>query len=171
MFSKEITTHASRLVDTLRDKGLTITTAESCTGGLLAAAITEIDGASQVFERGAVTYANAAKHDMIAVPDTLLAQHGAVSREVATAMAEGAREAAGAGIAVAITGIAGPTGGTEEKPVGLVFISVAQTNGETVARKFLFENGGRSAIRQDSVQEALNLTLQIVSQIPLRQPV
>ena len=112
-----------------------IVTAESCTGGLLAAALTDVPGASQAFDRGFVTYSNAAKFDSARGPDALIEQHGAVSEEVARAMAEGALHETGAGVAIAVTGIAGPDGGTQEKPVGLVHFAAARRGAPTLTRK------------------------------------
>ena len=114
------------MLDKARAAGLTIATAESCTGGLVAGALTAIAGSSDVVDRGFVTYSNAAKMQMLGVPPTLLAQHGAVSQPVAVAMAEGALKASGAGLAVSITGIAGPGGGSADKPVGLVHFALAR---------------------------------------------
>src|SRR5215472_4255803 len=111
---------ATRVLDACRIHGLKVATAESCTGGLVAGALTAIPGSSDVLDRGFVTYSNAAKTALVGVPEALIAEHGAVSQAVARAMAEGGMAAAGVGAAVAITGIAGPGGGTADKPVGLV---------------------------------------------------
>lgn len=116
---------AETLLARCREAGLTLATAESCTGGLVAAALTAVPGSSDVFERGFVTYSNAAKAEMIGVPDSLIAREGAVSEGVARAMAEGALAASRADLAVAVTGIAGPGGGTAQKPVGLVHLATA----------------------------------------------
>ena len=149
------------LLDSCRGRGLTLTTAESCTGGLIAAILTETPGSSDVFERGFVTYANRAKVEMLEVPETLLAAHGAVSAEVAGAMAEGAVRRAGADLAVSVTGIAGPGGATETKPVGLVFIGTARRDEPAAAERHLF-SGGRAAIRQHAVAAALSAALRLV---------
>jgi PncC family amidohydrolase len=141
----------------LRTKGLTITTAESCTGGLIAFRITEMPGASNYFEAGFVTYSNAAKEQFLGVPGEILREHGAVSEAVARRMAAGARKAAPADIGLAVTGIAGPSGGSDEKPVGTVFIALAAPDG-TVVRHFVF-SGGRQEIRQETAEEALRLVL------------
>ena len=132
--------------------------AESCTGGRLAAAITGVPGASAVFRSGYVTYADEVKASILAVPESLLAAHGAVSEEVAAAMARGARERSGADWAVAITGIAGPGGGSAEKPVGLVWFALAGPNGLswTVCRR-QYARGGREVVQQLSVRDALDL--------------
>ncbi|NJM29399.1 MAG: CinA family protein [Rhizobiales bacterium] len=148
---------ASQLVALCKARKLTITTAESCTGGLVAAAITSVSGSSEVFERGFVTYSDEAKTEMIGVNAALIAKHGAVSEETARAMAEGAQRAAKADIAVAVTGIAGPTGGSPSKPVGLVFIATARS--AMLCREFRFGNPGREAVRVQSALEALKMLL------------
>jgi nicotinamide-nucleotide amidase len=137
----------------LRERGLRITTAESCTGGLLAKRLTEDAGASDYLTSGFVTYANEAKQEMLGVDPAIIAGHGAVSEECARAMAEGARKEAGADVGVAITGIAGPGGGSEEKPVGTVWIAVSLAHG-TTARRTVF-GGDRTEIRERSAQAAL----------------
>lgn len=144
---------ARALIEALTARGWTITTAESCTGGLLAGAITDIPGSSAVFERGFVTYSNAAKTDMLGVDPATLAAHGAVSEAVAAEMAAGARARSGADIAVAVTGIAGP-GGSEHKPEGRVCFAIADTRG---ARTETVEFGaiGRANVRRESVAHAL----------------
>lgn len=144
-----------RVVEILKQENKKLTTAESCTGGLIAAAITDIPGSSQVFERGYVTYANEAKEQMIGVSAKTLKSCGAVSSQTAEEMAKGALEAAKADIAVAVTGIAGPGGGTEEKPVGLVYIGIA-TREKTITRK-LNLSGERNKIRRVTVLNALDL--------------
>jgi len=138
-----------------RRQGLTVATAESCTGGLVAGALTDIAGSSDVFVCGLVTYANSAKMKLLQVPEAMLAEHGAVSEPVARAMAEGALDASGADIAVAITGVAGPGGGTPEKPVGLVHFAVARRGEATSHKQARFGPLGRSAVRQASVIGAL----------------
>jgi nicotinamide-nucleotide amidase len=143
------------VIDLLRERQLTLALAESCSGGLLSARLTDVPGASAVLERGVVTYANQAKVDALGVPAELLAAHGAVSEEVAAAMASGVLAAARAGVAAAITGIAGPDGGTPEKPVGLVYVAIAGAAGTRV-RKNLFP-GGRELVRQQSTQVALEM--------------
>jgi nicotinamide-nucleotide amidase len=146
---------AARLLDLCRARELKIAAAESCTGGLVAAALTEIPGSSDVFERGFVTYSNAAKQAMLGVPAETLARFGAVSRETAEAMAAGAIARSEADLAVAITGVAGPSGGSAEKPVGFVCFAAAARNGETLHREMRYGDLGRAEIRRRSVFEAL----------------
>ena len=148
---------AEALIALCRRKGYRIATAESCTGGLVSAILTEISGSSEVFDRGFVTYSNAAKIDLLGVSPDLLAPGGpgAVSEPVARAMAEGAIARSQADVAVAITGVAGPTGGTPEKPVGLVHLAVAVRDGETHHRVRRFGDLGRSAVRLAAVGGAL----------------
>jgi|GEM_PF-991393 len=129
MFSQEIISQAATLIKTCAAKGIKITTAESCTGGLVAALLTEISGASAVFDGGFVTYSNELKEKLLGINAMTIAEHGAVSERVATEMAKGAVAKTGADISVAITGIAGPSGGSTQKPVGLVYIAVASRNG------------------------------------------
>jgi nicotinamide-nucleotide amidase len=145
---------ARRLIDSLRARHLMLATAESCTGGLIAAAITEVPGASDVLERSFVTYSNAAKIGMLGVDPELLMSFGAVSREAALAMAEGALRNSAAGIAVSVTGIAGPGGGTQTKPVGLVHFGVASRGRPARHRERRFGDPGRTQIRLESVREA-----------------
>jgi nicotinamide-nucleotide amidase len=146
--------------------GLLLATAESCTGGLVAAALTEIAGSSAVVDRGFVTYSNEAKTGMLDVAPALIGVHGAVSREVAIAMAEGAIRASRADIAVAVTGIAGPGGGSAEKPVGLVHFAVAVRGGVTTHAERQFGDIGRSEIRLASVRTALQMIEALVSPMP-----
>jgi nicotinamide-nucleotide amidase len=148
---------AEEVVAALQAHGLTLVTAESCTGGLVAGALTAVAGSSDTLYGGFVTYANEAKLAMIGVPYGLLKEFGAVSKEVAAAMAEGALAAAGTHLAIAITGIAGPSGGTREKPVGLVHFAV--TNGDETRhlRKAFDPTWSREQIRHASVVEALKL--------------
>jgi nicotinamide-nucleotide amidase len=149
---------ALRLVELCRAKGLTLATAESCTGGMIAAAITDIPGASAVFTHGFVTYSNAAKTQMLGVPSALITAEGAVSEAVARRMALGAGERAGADMAIAVTGIAGPQGGTTLKPVGTVWFGLKARDGEVYATRRVFA-GGRAAVRALSVAFALELLL------------
>lgn len=135
-------------------RGLMLGTAESCTGGLIAAAITERPGASSVFDRGFVTYSNDAKMEILGVPPAILERHGAVSEECAQAMAQGARQNSRADIAVSVTGIAGPDGGSPEKPVGLVYIGLASRGTDPKAYKHLF-TGTRTQIRTQTCEKAL----------------
>ena len=149
---------AEQVFQQLSAHGLKLATAESCTGGMVAAAITDIAGSSSVFDRGFVTYSNEAKSEMLTVPADLISEFGAVSAEVATAMAAGALSHSAADIAVAITGIAGPTGGSAEKPVGLVHFAVA-THHATFAKAQRFGNLPRSEIRERATHYALEMLL------------
>ena len=155
-FSDDLLAAAAALLDSCRARGLRLATAESCTGGLIAALMTEIPGSSDVVGRGFVTYSNEAKQDMLGVSPATLAAHGAVSGETAAEMARGALARAGpdAGLAVAVTGVAGPGGGSAEKPVGTVWLAVASAGGETAAAQHLLE-GGRADIRRKAVACAL----------------
>lgn len=155
MFSLEIETLARLLIDEARERSLRIVTAESCTGGLVAGAICSISGASDVFERGFVTYTNRAKQELLGIPGDLLADLGAVSEPVARMMAEGALEASNAHISVAVTGVAGPYGGTSFKPVGTVHIATARTNHGLMHRQELFQYETRSEIQLAAVEAAL----------------
>ncbi len=147
---------AEALLAAYRRAGLTIATAESCTGGLVAGCLTEIAGSSDVFERGFVTYSNAAKTELLAVPARLIAAQGAVSAEVAEAMARGALAASKAEATVALTGVAGPGGGTAERPVGLVHLCAIRRGGAAQPRREVFA-GDRAAVRLSSVAAALEL--------------
>jgi nicotinamide-nucleotide amidase len=142
------------LVAALRARGWRLATAESCTGGLIAATCTALAGSSDWFERGFVTYSNAAKNEQLGVPVALIALHGAVSEPVVRAMAEGALEQSTADIAVAVTGIAGPGGATPGKPVGLVWLALARRGGATHAEALQL-GGDRAAVRAQTVQIAL----------------
>ncbi len=155
MFPLEIVTLARLLIDEARERSLRIVTAESCTGGLVAGAIASIPGASDVLERGFVTYSNRAKQELLGVPGDLIADLGAVSEPVARMMAEGALDASNAHLAVSITGIAGPGGGTPMKPVGTVHIATARTNERILHRHELFEFETREEIQMAAVQSAL----------------
>ena len=157
MFSADLRARAETLLAAARAQGLKLTTAESCTGGLIASVLTEIAGSSDVLDRGFVTYSNQAKEDMLGVPAGLLRQHGAVSEAVARAMAEGAIRASTAQLSVAVTGIAGPGGGTEEKPVGLVHIAAARAGEATLHRECRFGDIGRNEVRRKSVETALEM--------------
>lgn len=148
---------AEAILDVARAGGLMIATAESCTGGLVAAALTEIAGSSDVFERGFVTYSNAAKVAMLGVRQTTLDAHGAVSVETAAEMAEGALAHSAADLAVSITGIAGPGGGSADKPVGLVCFGLARKGGETVSEAVRFDDTGRAGIRAAAQAHALEM--------------
>jgi nicotinamide-nucleotide amidase len=148
---------AAELLEACRGCGETVTVAESCTGGLVAGALTAIPGASDVFERGFVTYSNSAKSEMLGVPFWLIERHGAVSEDVARAMAGGALTHSRASLAVAVTGIAGPEGGTLEKPVGLVHFAAGRRDQSIVHERVLFGDLGRAEIRRRSVEQALKL--------------
>ena len=156
MFPADILRQAEQVLAAARAQQLKIATVESCTGGLVAGALTEIAGSSDVVERGFVTYANEAKTDMVGVPAALIAKVGAVSEEVARAMAEGALAHAPVDLSIAITGIAGPGGGSPSKPVGLVHFACARRGGATVHERHLFP-GNRSDVRLAAVRIALAL--------------
>ena len=155
MADEETLAAARDLLDLCRRKKLMIATAESCTGGLVAGALTEIAGSSAVVDRGFVTYTNAAKQQMLGVPADILKQHGEVSRETAEAMARGALAQAPADLTVAITGIAGPGGGTDAKPVGLVHFAAAARNGRLIHEEKRYADIGRTEVRRLSVLQAL----------------
>ena len=157
MFSLEIETLARLLIDEARERSLRIVTAESCTGGMVAAAICSIPGASDVFDRGFVTYSNRAKQEMLGVPGDLIADLGAVSEPVARMMAEGALENSNAHLSVAITGVAGPGGGTRMKPVGTVHIATVRTNHGLTHRAELFELETRPEIQEAAARSALEM--------------
>ena len=153
---------AAPLADALRARGWRLATAESCTGGLIAAACTALAGSSDWFERGFVTYSNAAKTEQLGVEALLIARHGAVSEPVVRAMAEGALMRSAADLVVAVTGIAGPGGGTADKPVGLVWLAVAQRGAATRAERLQLA-GDRAVVREQTVAAALARALQLAS--------
>jgi nicotinamide-nucleotide amidase len=157
LFPLELLKDAEALLGELQERSLRLATAESCTGGLLASLLTEIPGASVTLERGLVTYSNAAKTSLLDVDAGLIERLGAVSAEVAGAMAEGALRHAPVEVAVAITGIAGPDGGTAEKPVGLVYLAVALKTGTTRVIECRFGSIGRGEIRLASLHAAIEL--------------
>ncbi|MFN4224678.1 MAG: CinA family protein [Hyphomonas sp.] len=157
MFPDRLRNLALLILDDAEQARLRIATAESCTGGLVAALFTDIPGSSSVFERGFVTYSNKAKEEMLGVPGDVLADYGAVSEPVARMMAEGALQNSRANIAVGITGVAGPGGGTKLKPVGLVHIACARENRAVVHEMLQLGDIGRSAIRMEAVETALKL--------------
>ena len=157
MFSPWLLSLAQVVLAETREKGLRIATAESCTGGLIAGLLTEIPGSSDVLDRGFVVYSDRAKSDLLGVPGDLITGHGAVSEAVARAMAEGAVANSNAHLAVAVTGIAGPGGGTELKPVGLVHIAAARGGRSILHEAHRFGDIGRSEIRLQSVEAALTL--------------
>lgn len=158
MITNSLVSKAKRVLSVCRRNGLKLATAESCTGGLIAATLTEVAGSSDVVERGFVTYSNEAKAELVAVPKKAIATHGAVSEIVARAMAEGARKRARVDIAVSVTGIAGPGGGSAAKPVGLVHLACARKGRPTIHRRVVLK-GNRAAIRRQSVAIALALIL------------
>ena len=157
MTGKESRAAATRVLELSRTHGLKIATAESCTGGLVTAALTDIAGSSDVVDRGFVTYSNEAKQQMLGVPAATLKRHGAVSAETAAAMANGALKNSQADLAVAITGIAGPGGGSKQKPVGLVYFAAARRGGRRLTRVRRYGNIGRRKVRERSVADALAL--------------
>ena len=157
MSETEIAAAAVRVLDAGRARGLKIATAESCTGGLVAGALTDIAGSSDVLERGFVTYSNEAKVEMLGVDEATLAAHGAVSKPTAEAMAIGAIRRSAAHLAVAVTGIAGPGGGSAEKPVGLVHFAAAARDGRHAHRERRFGDIGRGEVRRRSVLVALEM--------------
>ena len=150
---------ASRTLDVCRARKLKIATAESCTGGLVAGALTDIAGSSDVFDRGFITYSNAAKQSVLGVAASILKDHGAVSRQTAEAMARGALALADAGIVVAVTGIAGPGGGDANKPVGLVHFAAADRAGALIHSEQRYGDIGRPRVREKSVLQALAMLL------------
>ena len=162
MFPDHLVQRAAVLIDHFRTKGLMLATAESCTGGLIAGLITSVPGSSDVLDCGFVSYSNDAKARMTGVPPELIAEHGAVSEEVARAMAEGALAHSAADIAVAVTGVAGPGGGTAAKPVGLVHCAAARKGRPTITRVLRLGAIGRDAVRLETVHAAVELVYEIV---------
>ena len=160
MFPEDVRALAEAVLERARAAGVTIATAESCTGGMVAGALTAIPGSSDVVEGGLVTYSNAAKTRLLGVDARLIAEVGAVSSEVATAMATGAMGRLEVGLAVAITGVAGPGGGSAAKPVGLVHFASADAAGAVRAREIRFGDIGRDQVRMASVKVALQMLLE-----------
>lgn len=154
---RQLIAEAETLLGDLRERKLLVATAESCTGGLIAGYLTEVAGASDVVERGFITYSNQAKAELLGVPMALIMQKGAVSAEVARAMAEGALGLSRAQICVAVTGVTGPGGGTDQKPVGLVYIAIAKQGRPTRATEFQFGDIGRGGVRRRAVGAAFAL--------------
>lgn len=150
---------ANALLQACQERGIMLATAESCTGGLIIAALTDIAGSSAVVDRGFITYSNEAKMDMLGVSAATLDAHGAVSRETAIEMAKGALANSRAGLTLAVTGIAGPGGGSAEKPVGLVWFGVGLKDESVIAERRLFGDKGRDFIRRETVRLALQLGL------------
>ena len=164
MIDAELRAAATRVLDACRARGLKVATAESCTGGLVAGALTEIAGSSDVVDRGFVTYSNEAKQAMLDVPADTLTRFGAVSRETAEAMAQGALAHADADLAVSITGIAGPGGGSPEKPVGLVHFAAAARGGRLIHHEARYGDIGRGEVRRRSVLQALAMLETLATQ-------
>ena len=160
MFPPALQEKAARLLDICRARGTRIATAESCTGGLVAGLLTELPGSSDVVERGFVTYSNEAKQECLGVSAALLQQYGAVSEPVARAMAEGALVHSRTDLAVSVTGVAGPGGGSAAKPVGLVHLGVSRAGGITLHREYRFGDIGRGEVRMKAVEAALALLLE-----------
>ena len=151
---------SKKVVGLLRKKKLKISFAESCTGGLLASSITSVSGSSKIFTLGLVTYSNQAKIKILRVPKRIILKYGAVSRETCLSMVENLSKISMTNISMSITGVAGPKGGTKEKPVGLVFIGIKKGN-KTLIKKYLFKNKKRNLIQKSTVNKALNLVLSI----------
>ena len=162
MFERELTKRAELLLQAMRERGLKIATAESCTGGLIAALLTEIPGSSDVVERGFVTYSNDAKMELLGVPKATLDSVGAVSRDTALAMAAGALKASHATIAVAVTGVAGPVGGTGDKPVGLVHLVVQRAGHPPMHVESRYGDIGRQGVRLETLRTALDMLERMV---------
>ncbi len=163
IFPRELILAAKDVLDICRENGWTIATAESCTGGLISAVLTDIAGSSAVVERSFVTYTNEAKAEVLGVDAELIETDGAVSERVARAMAEGALANSNASIAVACTGVAGPGGGTAEKPVGLVHVAAARADMPTYHERCQFEDTGRAAIRTATVLTVFEIIKSMVS--------
>jgi nicotinamide-nucleotide amidase len=170
MIDDDIVEAAKRLLDICKRKNLTVATAESCTAGLVAGTLTEIPGVSSILDRGFITYSNQAKQDMIGVSAATLAAHGAVSRQTAEEMALGALAHAPVDLAVSVTGIAGPDGGSADKPVGLVHFGAAARSGKLVHAEKRFGNLGRSEIRKLSVLQAFRMLHDLAENEPARGP-
>ena len=159
--STAIQTLSASVLSACREARIKVVTAESCTGGLVAAALTDIAGSSDVVERGFVTYSNAAKSELLDVPAAMIASHGAVSAQVATAMVQGALARAPVDLAISVTGIAGPGGATPGKPVGLVYFGIARKGGTARVERHTF-HGDRAAVRLAATERALELLLEAV---------
>jgi len=162
MSADDVARATAALFERLKEDKLTLVTAESCTGGLIAAAITALPGSSQVLERGYVTYSNAAKETDLGVSTSILREKGAVSADTARAMAQGALDRSRADLAVSVTGIAGPSGGSDEKPVGLVYFAAARREGRILQREMRFGDLGRGEIRRRSVLNAMTLLTKLL---------
>ena len=162
MLPPELVRRATELLQACRERGWMMATAESCTGGLIAGLLTEVAGSSDVVDRGFVTYSNAAKRQMLGVPEAVLEDHGAVSEATARAMAEGALARSAAQLAVAVTGVAGPGGGSPEKPVGLVHLAVAGADGTVRHRRMTYGEIGRDGVRRATVETALEMLAEAI---------
>jgi nicotinamide-nucleotide amidase len=163
MRDKAVEEKAEAVLKACRDAGVMLATAESCTGGQIVSALTDIAGCSHVVDRGFITYSNEAKQEMLGVPAALIEQVGAVSKEVALAMVEGALAHSHSGVAVAVTGIAGPDGGSEEKPVGLVHIAAMRRGATPLHRECRFGDLGRDGVRRATVLEALGMVAEVMA--------
>lgn len=162
MFSKEALSLATKVLEKSRNAGIMVSTAESCTGGLIAGCLTAIAGSSDVVDRGFVTYTNEAKNQMLGVPVGLFTSVGAVSEDVARLMAEGAVKNSSSSICVSVTGVAGPGGGSETKPVGLVHMAVARIGHDTLHERHVFA-GDRTAVRESTIICSLSLLIKSLS--------
>jgi len=163
--NEDLRNAAATVLDACRARGLKLATAESCTGGLVAGALTGIAGSSDVVDRGFVTYSNQAKEEMLGVPAETLRDHGAVSRQTAEAMARGAVAHSSADISVAITGVAGPGGGSADKPVGLVHFAAASRGGVLTHREMRYGDIGRAEVRRKSVLQALAMLRDVADNV------
>ncbi|MEN3146055.1 CinA family protein [Neorhizobium sp. IRAMC:178] len=164
LFPADIEDQARRIITDFTARGLMVSTAESCTGGLIAGALTEISGSSAVIDRGFVTYTNQAKMDVLGVTAATLATHGAVSKETALQMVHGALYRSQAAVAVAVTGIAGPGGGSAEKPVGLVHLAAKSRSGKILHREMRYGDIGRTEVRLATVRTALAMLTEVAAQ-------
>jgi nicotinamide-nucleotide amidase len=166
LFPADLEHIAQTIIADFTKRGLTIAIAESCTGGLIAGLLTEIPGSSSVVDRGYVTYSNQAKIDMLGVPAITLETYGAVSRQTAMAMAHGALYRSGASISVAVTGIAGPGGGSAEKPVGLVHLAAMARTGKVIHKEMQYGDLGREVVRLATVKTALEMLTELAQPVP-----
>ena len=161
LFPADIEQLATRIVTEFTQRNLTVATAESCTGGLIAGALTEVAGSSAVVDRGYITYSNTAKIEMIGVSNAVLMEYGAVSRQTALQMVDGALKRSGASLAVAVTGIAGPGGGSADKPVGLVHLAAKSRAGTLLHRDMRYGDLGRDGVRLATVKTALEMLVKV----------
>jgi nicotinamide-nucleotide amidase len=170
MLDDDIVEAAKTLLAICKCKNLLVATAESCTAGLVAGTLTEVPGTSSILDRGFITYSNEAKHEMLGVPHDILAKHGAVSRETAEAMARGVLGRSRVHLAVSVTGIAGPDGGSAQKPVGLVHFAAASHSGALIAAEKRFGNIGRAEVRKHSVLQAFKMLHELAEGEPNHPP-